>query len=149
MNFKKIYIMIPNYFKLLFLKPFVLSFLLLASCEKPENDVISNSNKLLGKWNWINQISWYKAPGSNITDKDTTYFPTGSGYLEFKPNATFFWKDSYGVDSGTYSISGNKVFFQFSYDKDSLDIKELTEKSLSLYVNKNSGREELWNNFTR
>lgn len=149
MNFKKIYIMIPNYFKLLFLKPFVLSFLLLASCEKPENDVISNSNKLLGKWNWINQISWYKPSGSNITIKDTTYFPTGTGFLEFKPNATYFWKDSYGVDSGKYSISGNKLIFQNNNAKDSFDIKELTDNSLSLYVNLILDSEELWNNFKR
>lgn len=139
-----------NYLKLLLLVTYTLSLLLLASCEKSETDLTNYTNKILGKWNWVSQITWYNPVGSNIIDKDTTYFPTGTVYLEFKANATFFWKDSYGIESGTYSISGNKLIFQNnSNSKSSYDIKELTDNSLSLYVNSTPGSEELWNNFKR
>lgn len=141
--------MIGKYFKLLFLKPSILSYLLLASCEKPETELTNYTNKILGKWNYASQITWYNPVGSNIIDKDTTYFPTGTAYLEFKPNSTYFWKDSFGVDSGSYSISGKKLMVQNNYVKDSFEIKELTDNSLSLYQNTTPGSEELWNNFTR
>ena len=132
----------------LFKSMLLFTILTFASCKKTEIDALDNIDKLLGKWNWITQVTWYKPIGSNISYKDTTYISTGE-YLEVKSNSTYIWKDSYGFDSGKYLISGAQLIFNSGGTIDSFEIKTLTDKSLTLYVNTTPGSEEIWNNFKK
>ena len=142
--------MIGKYCKMLFLRTFILSSLLLASCEKSDTDLTNYTNKILGKWNLVSQISWYKPSGSNITDKDTNYYTMGTAYIEFKANATIVAKDQYGIDSGKYSIVGIKLIVQSNNNsRDSIEIKELTDNLLTFYRKNIAGNEEVWTNYKK
>ena len=119
-----------------------------AFCNKSEIAPVISTDKLIGKWNWISQVTWYKPIGSNITYKDTNFIRSGD-YVEFRSNSKYIWKDSYGIDSGKYLISGTKLLFSSGVTVDSFEIKTLTDNSLSLYVNTTPGSEEIWSNFKK
>ncbi|RFZ92594.1 hypothetical protein D0C36_14350 [Mucilaginibacter conchicola] len=110
----------------------LLSVLAFAGCSKKKTDGDSPSSvdkaKIVGKWYYVTTVEKDKEDGS--VDTDTW---TNGEYVMFNSDGTLF--DSDDNETGTYSISGNKITLSGSGQTNVAEVKKLTSSQLILYYN--------------
>jgi len=102
----------------------------LVSCKKESTTVPkTNQEKLLGKWNWISEVTNdYYGGMSHIT---TYNFPVGD-YMEFKNDGKVTEYQSGSASTYNYGIiSESKIWLVMAYNI--YDVKLITGSDLQLY----------------
>ncbi len=122
------------------MKTYIISFILLISlgiisCKKSEPTSMTTQEKLVGKWNWISEIT---NDHYNGTPHITTYnFPAGD-YMEFKSNGEITEYQSGSSMTYVYGIIDDSRIWMGSVNN-IYDLKILSESDLQLYRKTGSG----------
>ncbi len=101
-----------------------------ASCSS-DDDEGTQSNLLIGEWEQVRSSGWYLEDGGKESWNETT-----SGlYVVFDEDHKFrFYEEDYDyVESGTWSISGNKLTLVHDGERVEGTIKELTSSKLVVF----------------
>jgi hypothetical protein len=118
---------------LFYIALFLCSAALIISCKKSES-----SASIVGKWRYSKYR--VKAVSSNpINNLDTTVVLNVPSYLNFNTSGTYeFTCDTCtSNDTGTYSVSNNKLILNNSSNSDTFDIQKLANTELNLYRREN------------
>lgn len=106
-----------------------------AACKKDKDS--SPAQKIIGKWQVVNDISKITNKSTGVATNDTTTYSSDS-YIDFRNDgyAYDYEKNSYDISRDTvkYTVSGNLLILGTSAQGfDTVTIKTLTDNALSIY----------------